>query len=229
MDRRVPVASAEGKLAKYTLTQVMNDVGGTLVLEIVDKDSGKVTRLGDTSLRYLKSKIEPGVVLGLESGASLALFVPTDAPPPPQFAAGTTASQKLAIAAKYYVGKLHSDSVPDTDHGNLACAWAVNFILNVALGHTIGQDEISTASVYEALEGGSGTAVAASETGCIVVSPTESFGNATVHGHIGIVGEGQLIYSNSSSEQMWVQNFTVASWVAKYSGKHLKTEYFRVV
>jgi len=227
--RSTQLATVTGRdHTRYTLTRIEDEPGGTLVLEVIDS-TGKVTRIADTSLRYLLTQVGPDVTLGLEPPEALELFIPPEAPLPPRFANGATVSQKMAVAAEYYVGLLRSEDVPGTDNGNLACAWAVNFIVNVVVGHMLGGDELSTASVYDALRTGAGIPLAASEPGCIVISPTQARAGTVVHGHVGIVGNNQLIYSNSSALRAWSQNYTVATWLTKYAGKGLQTGYFRVV
>lgn len=51
--------------------------------------------------------------------------------------------------------------------------------------------------------------------GAIIISPTGS-GNGKIRGHVGIVGESGLIYSNDSRTGWWVLNYTIESWEKRW-------------
>lgn len=220
----------EDDVAKYTITRVTDDTGGTLVLRRIDKKTGLSTYLADTSLRFLRSKIGDSMSALDDTGNEASpIFAPDDAPATPVVSPELSTAEKISFAAKYYVGKLHSESVPDTDHGNLACAWAVNFVIYSVLGRVVAADTLSTSSLYGALLDGVGEALDGAEPGCIVVSPGEFKDGLAVHGHVGIVDEGNLIYSNSSTKRGWAQNYNIESWNERYGlMMHLHTTYFRV-
>ena len=129
--------------------------------------------------------------------------------------------------AKSLVGNYSSKSGPDG--GNLACVWAVRRILKKALGRVVHKSDLTTTFENE-LDDCFSDDLPESDIlpGGIVISPTtwKKVGNKTVRvgtGHVGILGEGsgdsRLIYSNSSSNANWAQNFTVASWYARYRDK----------
>ncbi|MCA2407030.1 hypothetical protein GYN07_29545 (plasmid) [Rhizobium leguminosarum bv. viciae 248] len=107
------------------------------------------------------------------------------------------------------------NSPPATNHGRLACAWAVNKITTMALGKPVGGG-LSTASMYQALKARD---VVFDEVqllpGLVIISPT----TGSNVGHVGITGEDDKIYSNSSSEGMWLQNRTLKSWSDYYHVK----------
>jgi hypothetical protein len=131
-------------------------------------------------------------------------------PKPPQTTgeASAAAGKSLADAAVANVGKLNSDIGPQTDYGNLGCAWAVDQIVRAQTG--IKFDTLSTAEMYNELRNGMGIAVDPNNPppGAIIISPTE--GDLT--GHVGIVGYAGLVYSNSSATATWSQNYTIAGW-----------------
>jgi hypothetical protein len=106
--------------------------------------------------------------------------------------------------------KLHSP--PACKQGRLACAWAVNRIVSDIFGRPVG-GHLSTINMYDVLRTND-RPLPASEygPGCIIISPTA--GNAI--GHVGIVGRGDDIYSNSSSRGRWEQNFSIESWIRRY-------------
>lgn len=53
------------------------------------------------------------------------------------------------------------------------------------------------------------------EAGNIIISCTGQ-GNGTIRGHVGILKDGEVIMSNNSRDGLWMENFTVASWVKRY-------------
>lgn len=121
----------------------------------------------------------------------------------------TQDDENAAICAKAVadVNVLISAKAPYTQGGALACAWAVNQVVQQATGKPVGGG-VSTILMYQALKTGRGTAITDPIPGAIVISPTQG----TVHGHVGIVGDDGLIYSNSSAHAVWMQNFTIDSW-----------------
>ena len=124
-------------------------------------------------------------------------------------------------------GTLHTDAVPQTNHGKLACAWAVNEVVREALGQTISADKLSTIAIFEALSRqGKGIRIGdlnLIKPGAIIIAPTQ--GNT--HGHVGIVGENGRVYSNDSSLKLFCQNYTIVRWTARYDHDlKLKTTFF---
>jgi hypothetical protein len=139
-------------------------------------------------------------------------------------------SAKIHQATVRAVDNMSSRNGPDG--GNLACAWAVNKILQASIGKKFDHD--STTDMDRELRMGvsSGTVesipVSEARPGDIVISPT-IWSPERVTGHVGIVGENGKIYSNSSREAQWKQNFTMASWKDYYgSKKGLKVNIYRV-
>lgn len=56
------------------------------------------------------------------------------------------------------------------------------------------------------------------QKGDIVISPTGTGNGRLRNGHVGIVGEGEMIISNDSPTGLFLENFTMSSWKKKYVG-----------
>jgi hypothetical protein len=151
-----------------------------------------------------------------------ALALPPDRIP----AVKTAAAAKVpiggvnaAIFAKTLanVGKLDSKKITGTNNGHLACAWAVNEVVRQALGHPIGGN-LSTDGMFDALQSKNiGKPIQQEEAtpGSIIISPTQG----DTHGHVGIVGEDEKIYSNSSEDGLFEQNYDFGKWRKRYKDK----------
>ncbi len=119
--------------------------------------------------------------------------------------------------ARGQVHKLDSSKAPGTDGGNLACAWAVNRIASMALGREVGGG-LSTTKMHGVLKGRhfrieEGEA----KGGAVIISPTDPAKRG--HGHVGVMGDGGKIYSNSSKRARWEQNYSLRSWKERFAGK----------
>ncbi|MEY2507483.1 MAG: hypothetical protein QOH01_1812 [Verrucomicrobiota bacterium] len=137
----------------------------------------------------------------------------------PAVAAVPAGGVNAAIFAKALSneGKLDSKNVTGTNNGHLACAWAVNEVVRQALGHPIGGN-LSTAGMFDALESKNIAKPIKQEEatpGSITISPTEG----DTHGHVGIVGKDGKIYSNSSEEGLFEQNYDFDKWRKRYKEK----------
>jgi hypothetical protein len=150
---------------------------------------------------------------------------------------GDDINARVFAKAQSFVG-FNTAKVPGTEGGNLACAWAVNEVVRLALGKPIstegrGQNGLGTGGIYDALRKNH-TQVGTPSAGSIVISPTPPTGS--VHGHVGIVGQNPggatdntQIFSNSSSQKKFAQNLSVRSWEARYeSTLHLQVLYFNL-
>lgn len=152
-----------------------------------------------------------------------------DRPPGPAPAQATTVQDtRVFEAAQTNVG-LDSSQARGTNGGRLACAWAVNQIVDRALRKPIlgGPKGLATANLVKVLRG-KHVRIKDPVPGCIVISPTVYVPRANI-GHVGIVGEGGMIYSNSSSAAQWQQNFTLATWKSYYvDRKGLSMQFYRL-
>lgn len=150
-------------------------------------------------------------------------------PGPTAAAASETVDEKVRNAARDNVG-LNSRNARGTNGGRLACAWAVNQVVNLALSAPIldGVQGLATANMVKVLRG-KHVKIPSPRAGAIIISPTV-YWPKTIVGHVGIVGEdGYSVYSNSSSQAKWVKNFDIDRWNLYYTGtKKLQTEYYRL-
>jgi hypothetical protein len=132
-------------------------------------------------------------------------------------------------------GTLVTRDVPSTNHGRLACAWAVNQIVRLALGKPIDggrTNGLSTSNMGEVLKAKHIARTADQVApGLVVISPTRG-GNV---GHVGIVGrlnanrDETVILSNSSNAGMFSHHFTIAKWNRQYRDKqHLPVLYYEL-
>lgn len=112
---------------------------------------------------------------------------------------------------------LGSDASPlDRVDDDVACAESVTTILNKYMGMPI---IFGTATLYEYLQKSSKwREVSLPMAGDIIISPT-GYGNGSLIGHVGIVGQNQQIMSNSSATGKWSANFTISTWNARYKAK----------
>ena len=135
-------------------------------------------------------------------------------------------NRQLLATAKAQVNVLSSKDGPDG--GNLACVWAVDRIFQKAFGRRL-TTTLGTAVIDEELRNGKGRRVKEADLkpGHIIISPT---GTGSGHGNIGIMGEGGLIYSNSSARARWEQNHTLATWKARYvTTKKMALHFYQVL
>jgi hypothetical protein len=136
-------------------------------------------------------------------------------------------------AAKAFVG--HSTrNVPGTDHGNLACAWAVNEVTRLALGKPIssvgGKNGLSTIGIFDALKAHHTklNSANAAQAGTIIIAPTQG----SNHGHVGVIGSttstvnDTQVFSNKSNPGVFARNFTIQSFRSHYTGKGLQVLFF---
>ena len=135
-------------------------------------------------------------------------------------------------AAKNAVNQFSSATGPDG--GNLACVWSLRHIVFNTLGRWITRTDGT--SVFDAeLQKCYGSTLQENDVraGGIIIAPTITRPDGTrIIGHVGLLGppgagDARLIYSNSSSEKKWKQNFTLNSWIRRYrAGKGLKVRFY---
>lgn len=116
--------------------------------------------------------------------------------------------------------------VPGTDSGNKACAWAVNNVYHDVTGNWIAAPDDGGNSVdglYQAIQANPQNftpvtqeqAVASGQDYIVLTSSMNGIGQGS---HIGI-GNGNAIYSNSSSSASLQQNYNPASWNNYFQGE----------
>jgi hypothetical protein len=117
----------------------------------------------------------------------------------------------LLSLAKEYVGVDASpdDKAPDS----LGCSDSVSNIIKKILPDF--PIIVSTAELFKYLDKDKRFQRTTELTpGNILISPT-GYGNGSITGHTGIIGE-DCLYSNNSNTGLWDKHFTIKSWVARY-------------
>lgn len=125
----------------------------------------------------------------------------------------------MASASAQQANQFSSANGPDG--GNLACVWALRHIVYAKLGVWITRTDATARFATELVACFKNSFVEDNvRAGGIVISPTGSGTGRARHGHVGLLGSGtgddRLIYSNSSRNRRWEQNFTVGSWRDRY-------------
>jgi hypothetical protein len=215
-----------------TRARVSTEVAGEAAaqyLEVLSADDQVVSRLGDTDLRAISSQLSvKSAVLDelLDATGCSDSGNPFVDPPFPRLNPQESAAARTVAAAQYYVDILETQNVAGTCQGVLACAWAVNYVVKIATLQPVGGG-VSTILMRDALHARGTpefTDIADALPGDILLSPT-----AQHPGHVGIVGEGHLIYSNSTSVRRWRQNYTLETWRDSFVGLHgLELNIFRL-
>ncbi len=136
---------------------------------------------------------------------------------------------RLLAEAKRADGTLETD-VPGTNHGRLACAWAVNHVAKLAFGREIGGG-LSTIKMHEALEEKHIKVAGDAKPGTVIISPTEG-SNVGRRRHPWRGSRERparefLVYSNWSSTHTFGHAFTLKSWKQYYGEqKGLPVDFF---
>ncbi len=205
----------------FALVEVDEEAGGGEFFVRRDAEGNLVNLGGDTVIETLDDIDIPQdlaeQLLGREVALSLDISdLPPEVPVEGRLLSHSELNQRIHDQAVAGVGsnrmnsRIHSP--PACNRGRLACAWAVNRIVSDALGRPVGGG-LGTATMVVVLKRMDVSLPEHQfEPGCIIISPT----TGGVTGHVGIIGRGDLIYSNSSSEGMWRQNFDMARWIAYY-------------
>jgi hypothetical protein len=211
------VAKANLGNASYWVIDQFSDEGGQV---LVKQESGQnpVILATDTTIFPLKAGLVPASVAAQLS----ASFDGTATEPPPAQQQAAASDAELAVRifaeAKKCDETLVTRDAPNTNHGRVACAFAVNKVVSLAIGRPV-SGGLSTADMGEVLAK-TQTQVPEQQIspGMIIISPTHG-GNV---GHVGIIGEVKIptnatvIYSNSSSRGVFSHSFTLGTWKTFY-------------
>ena len=120
-------------------------------------------------------------------------------------------SERLYQLAVNTVGK---DASPaDLASDEVGCAESVSTLIN----HLDDDFPIVTGtySLHDLLKKTGWVKVSSPLPGDIISSPTGT-GNGKIPGHVGICGPNGLIYSNSSVDKVWKQNYNTKTWTDRY-------------
>ena len=131
------------------------------------------------------------------------------------------AAQKILAQALAELNKMNTGTIDNTQGGYLACAAAVNKIIELATGQPAGggtstlllQKALSNNPNFVRVPGG----LKDSLPGDIIVSPTIVPKKGS-YGHAGIIAErgGASIISNSSNAKTIQQNYTAEKWTNRF-------------
>jgi putative chitinase len=227
MNRELVVMTTSNGETYWVVNQIGPQEGGQSLLRHVD-DKTEIL-LSDTTVFPVAVSDQVPADIAAELNKAAPALGPSPSGPvinPPQAGANTNAL--VFAAATAFLG--HNTNVPGTDHGNLACAWAVNEVVRLALGKPISTDGggngLSTDGIFDVLKMHHTQLPITSQPdpGTIIISPTEG----SQHGHVGIVGrnpggaiDNTQILSNSSSAAKFQQNYTIGKWKAYFENKGL--------
>jgi hypothetical protein len=222
------VVVAMGTEVYWALNVVGSTDGGQTLLKSVARGAAK-TLLSDTVVFPVQAGPDiPDVVAG-ELNKAIRKEPPIITGPPGT-APGSVAEAraKMFAAARGFVGHSTHD-VPGTEHGALACAYAVNQCAVIGLGKAIstqggGENGLSTIGLFDALNANH-TRLGSTDVpqpGDVIIAPTEGLN----HGHTGVVGNDSQIFSNSSHPGVFAQNFTIDSFKRHYEGLGLRVFFF---
>jgi hypothetical protein len=227
MDRTLVAMTSFNDTILWAINQVGADNGGQTLMRVVGNNPPEVLLSATTVFPVIATD-----QISAAAAAELNKVMPKDpttsgeGPAGPKPSAGDDINAKVFAKAQEFVGHDTSE-VPLTEHGNLACAWAVNEVARLALGKPIsadakGNNGLDTGGLFAALKKNH-TQVQSPSAGAIIISPTPPSGR--VHGHVGIVGQiagnfdNTKIFSNSSSKAKFAQTHTIKSWKARYIDK----------
>ncbi|QPF91200.1 phage tail tip lysozyme [Bradyrhizobium commune] len=216
LNYRVIAHAALGGATFWAVDQFTENGGQVLVK--LDGNGTASVLASDTTIFPLQSGLVPAPVLAQLSADFDATAVPAGPGPAPVGvqppATDNEVCARIFAKAKECDDTLVTRDVPHTNHGRVACAFAVNNVVEQAIGHPVGGG-LSTAAMGDILAKSLTPAPEGQITaGMIIISPT----HGSNVGHVGIVGEVKdpinktVIYSNSSSKGVFSHSFTFGSW-----------------
>jgi hypothetical protein len=232
MTRTLVVLTVTDKATYFVLNLVGQEEGGQSVLRHAGNKTDVL--LSDTTVFPIKSSND----IPAEVADELNKAAP-EAGPAPSGPAGSKptsdadAAAKMVAAAQQFVGTNTRD-IPETDKGNFACAWAVNEVARRACGKPIstqdgGKNGLSTVGLFSALQHHTELgSVNDATAGALIIAPTEGDN----HGHVGVIGPiaGNVrdtpVFSNSSSNAKFMQNYTIGKFTDHYRGNGLRVLFF---
>ena len=237
--RQLVVMTTSNNATYWVSNQIGRQQGGQSLLRRVNNQTEIL--LSDTTVFPIQVTADvPAAVAAELNEAAPKLLPVADGQPGPAPQPGDDVNAKMFAAAKAFVG-FDTSSVPGTDDGNLACAWAVNEVTRRALGKPVstegggkaGADGLSTDGIFAALQAShiKLNSAADARPGTIVIAPTQGAN----HGHVGIVGAPAVgninvnstpVYSNSSSAGRFAQNYTIGGFTSYFTGHHLQVLFY---
>ncbi len=219
MTRALVVMTTSNDTIYWVINLVSENEGGQSLLRHVGNQTDVL--LSDTTVFPVKPSNEiPDAVADELNKAAPKLASEGTEPAGPEPPPGADIGALVLASAKACDNKLVTKNVPGTNQGHLACAWAVNEVVNRALGKPIGGG-LSTDNMFDVLKAHHNQLPAGQfAAGGIVISPRQ--GNRL--GHVGIVGDiavsvsNTVIYSNRSSLGIFSDFYKVGTWNQTFSG-----------
>jgi hypothetical protein len=234
MTRTLVVMTTSNNATYWVLNQVGPHEGGQSLMRRVATNAPELLRSNTTILPIREDDEVSAAVAAELNKAVSSQAAPPATPGGARPTAADDVSAKVFAKAETFVG--HDTAVPGTDHGNLACAWAVNEVVRLALGRPISggnTNGLGTSEMHDVLEAHHTKLSGAEQAkpGTIVISPTVG----TNHGHVGIVGTATggvgdtQIFSNSSRTAKFARNYTIGKWSERYvDEKHLQVLFYQL-
>jgi hypothetical protein len=237
MIRQLVVMTTSNRSTHWVINQLGTVEGGQTLMRKVGTNPAEIV-LSDTTVFPVKPSDKVPEAVAAELNVAVDRGAPgTPASPDPAPGPSADISAKVFAKAQAFVNHSTRD-VPGTDHGNLACAWAVNEVVRLALGRPVSADShgnngLGTGELFSVLKSRH-TQISVPKPGALIISPTPP--NGSVHGHVGIIGQNPggsvgntQIFSNSSAARKFAQNRTISSWNARYSAQlHLPVLFFEL-
>jgi hypothetical protein len=231
MTRSLVVMTTFSNVTHWVVTLVgkNKNEGGQTLMRKVGGNPPELLR-SDTVILPIKAdaQISASVAAELNKAIQKEPETPTH-PAGPAPGAGDDINAKIFAAAQAFVGHVTSN-VKDTNGGRLACAWSVNEVTRIALGKPIssdgGKNGLSTIGIFDVLKARHTKLNSASDAtaGSIIIAPTVG----KQHGHVGIVGDSNKVFSNKSIPGVFAQNFTIQKFTSSYTGKGLQVLFFNL-
>lgn len=169
------------------------------------------------SIEKQATKEEIGGFIQILKGMLIWLnLLPTPSPQAPQPLTEPITREKVYKIARESVGVDVSPS--DTAPDDLACVESVCQILAKAGIET--PKTLSTLTFYNWLKKSPKFKQTTEEKrGNIIISPTGKGNGSVKHGHVGIFGDNGWVLSNDSPTGLWLENYSLQSWVARFRTK----------
>ena len=222
------VATTRSGNTTFWVIDQFNNEGEQILIQKTDGGQPQILAHGTTVF-----PLQPGIV---PAPAAVALSKGAQGPGPalapvvvPEISSEEDLTKRVFAKAEDCDETLVTRNVPGTNGGHLACAWAVNRVVTLALGKPVGGG-LSTSDMFNVLRARHNEVfedgIAA---GAIVISPT--VGNNV--GHVGVVGQianpisNTTIYSNSSSRGIFTHVYTLGKWKNYFkSRKDLQVRFY---
>jgi len=232
--RRLVVITIFDRESHWVVNAIGPNEGGQTLMRRVGNNPPELLH-SDTVILPVKAnaQISASVAAELNKAIQKEQEVPAG-PAGPAPGPGDDINAKVLAAATAFVGQ-DTSHVPLTKNGALACAWAVNEVVRLALGKPISREDegtngLSTIGICDVLKAHHTKLNSAGDAkpGTIILARTEGEN----HGHVGIVGtttggvDDTEVFSNKSHPGVFARNFTIRSFTRTFTGNGLQVLFF---